>query len=249
MDASVAPPLAVDGWRRDRRFFTGMALAAAAVVFAGFAPTYFLKRWFGTPPLPIFLHIHGLLMTTWLILLLVQTRLVAMKRTDLHRRLGIAGAILAAAIVVMSVVTSIMALRIPIGLAVFDPTAVIVSLANMVLFAGIIGVALLLRRNPDAHKRLIFIATASLLTAPLGRLIGSRIFVLLGPTLLIPVAVGSACYAFVAAMIVYDLKTRRRVHPALVWGGLALPLTLVLVEAVRYTSQARDFVVWLQSAN
>jgi hypothetical protein len=63
------------------------------------------------------------------------------------------------------------------------------------------------------------------------------------------VAVGSACYAFVAAMIVYDLKTRRRVHPSLVWGGLALILTQVLVETVRFTSQARDFVVWLQSAN
>jgi hypothetical protein len=237
----------VDAWRRDRRFFSGMAIAAALVVFLGFAPTYFLKAWFGTPALPMFLHLHGVLMTSWLLLLFIQNRLVAMRRTDVHRRLGVAGAFLAAAIVSVTVVSAIIALRIPLGLARFDPTAVLASLGSMVQFAGFVAVALLMRRNPDAHKRLMFLGTAVLLTASVGRLIGSRLFVLLGgPSVLIPVTVYAVCDAFLAVMIVYDLATRRRVHSSLIWGGLALVIAQFLQEAVRFTSLGRALVSWLQ---
>ena len=71
-------------------FYSGMAIAAAVVVFAGFAPTYFLKPAFGGPPLPPLLHVHGLIFTSWMVLFIVQARLIAGRRTPLHRRLGVA---------------------------------------------------------------------------------------------------------------------------------------------------------------
>ena len=71
-------------WRRDRLFFSGMAIAAAIVVFAGFAPTYYLKAAFGAPKLSPLLHLR-LIFTGWIVLFVVQARLIAGRRTPLHR--------------------------------------------------------------------------------------------------------------------------------------------------------------------
>jgi len=77
------------GW-----FFTGMALAVVATVAAGFAPTYYLKPLVTSPALPPLIHLHGALFTAWVLLFLAQTSLVAAKRTDLHKRLGIGGLVI-----------------------------------------------------------------------------------------------------------------------------------------------------------
>jgi hypothetical protein len=68
-------------WQRDRLFFSGMAVAAAIVIFAGFAPTYYLKAAFDAPELSPLLHTHGLIFTSWIVLFVVQTRLIAGRRT------------------------------------------------------------------------------------------------------------------------------------------------------------------------
>ena len=60
-----------------RWFYTWVALGTALIVFAGFARSYYLKGVFGTPALPLLLHIHGLVMTAWFVLCFVQARLVA----------------------------------------------------------------------------------------------------------------------------------------------------------------------------
>src|SRR6185437_6956578 len=91
----------------DRRFYTWVAFAAALIVFTGFARTYYLKQLFGTRSLPLLLHVHGLVMTLWFVLFLVQVRLVAAHRTDLHRRLGVFGALLALLVVAVGATTII----------------------------------------------------------------------------------------------------------------------------------------------
>ena len=62
---------------RRRRFYTGMALAIALTVFAGFAPTYYLRPWFQSTPLGGLVHLHGLVFTGWVLLFLVQSTLIA----------------------------------------------------------------------------------------------------------------------------------------------------------------------------
>ena len=81
--------------RRERLFYVGISVVVATTVFAGFARSYFLKSYFGSPPLMPLLHLHGLVFTSWIVLLLTQTTLVAANRTDIHRRLGIIGAVIA----------------------------------------------------------------------------------------------------------------------------------------------------------
>ena len=194
-----APVSLGNPWRRDRRFFTGLAVTAAALAFVGFAPTYFLKGWFGTAALPRVVHLHGLLMTSWFVLLIVQTSLVAARRTALHRRFGVVGAVLAVVIVVMTVVMVIIGVRVPRGVFAIDATFALVSLGSVAQFAAFVGAALVCRRKPDAHKRLMFIATAVLLTASVGR--WPIIRVLGGSSAIVALAVCAVSDLLVVAMI------------------------------------------------
>ena len=88
-----------------------MAMVVVATVVAGFTPTYYLKLLFATPALPLSIHIHGALFTTWVLLFVAQTWLVAANRTDLHRRLGVTGAALAVTMVVSGAALAIESAR------------------------------------------------------------------------------------------------------------------------------------------
>ena len=83
------------------------AIAIAAAVFYGFATTYYLKPFFGTPPLPRIFHIHAAIFTSWIVLFVLQASLVHPGATDLHRKLGLAGAALAIAMVVFGFVAAV----------------------------------------------------------------------------------------------------------------------------------------------
>jgi hypothetical protein len=85
----------------DRRFYFGAALVALGLVFWGFAPSYYLKLIFGTPQLSTRLHIHGAVMSSWLALFVVQACLISARRTDLHRRLGMLGVVIAVGVVLL----------------------------------------------------------------------------------------------------------------------------------------------------
>lgn len=138
------------GGRRSPRdtFYAWSAVAAALIVFAGFARTYYLKELFGTRSLPLLLHVHGLVMTLWFALFLVQVRLVAAHRTDLHRRLGVIGAVLALLVVVVGATTIIVR-----GKPHFTPGHSLAGLAFqlsiLLVFAVLVGAAIVFRRRSD----------------------------------------------------------------------------------------------------
>jgi hypothetical protein len=197
----------------DRIFFTTMSFAAALIVLAGFAPSYFLRS-STLPPLTRLYEAHGLLFMSWIILFILQSALVAGGRTGIHRRLGIAGAILAAAVFTIGVTVSIETLRRGGGGA--DPRRFLsIPLGDIVVFGGLVVAAFLLRRKTAAHKRLMLLATISLLAAGFGRFLpqihmqGMTNFFL--------------CTAIcVAVVMAYDFTSRGRVHPATLSGGLAV---------------------------
>jgi hypothetical protein len=221
-------------WRTDRRFFMGMAIATAIVAFIGFAPTYYLKPLYSAPALSPLVHLHGFLMTAWIVLLGAQTYLVRVRRTDLHRRLGVGGAILAALIATVTVLTAIAAVR----AGRISPGRLAIPFGTVVQFLAFVGAAVALRRTPEAHKRLMLIATTVFLTASVGRW-----------KFVYPVAGAFGVYAvtdlLVVAMVIYDLVTRRRVHPALVWGGLGLVAAQFLQERLGHTDTWLAVATWL----
>jgi hypothetical protein len=213
--------------QREHWFYTGMALAIALTVFAGFAPTYFLRPYFHPEPLRPLLHLHGIVFSSWVVLLLTQTGLVAAHRTDLHRRVGIAGAVIAALMVLIGTTTAIV--RAGEG---FTPPGgppplvfLVIPLIDMVVFPSLVGAAFYFRRRPDVHKRLIILATISILSAPIARLPFGILQA--GP----PAFFGLAD-AFLLPCVLYDLFSRGRVHSATAWGAIVIvasqPLRLML---------------------
>lgn len=233
--------------RHDRLFYGGIAIVMGLTVLAGFARTYYSPLAFGGPratlsggPWTMVVHTHAALFTTWMLLFIVQTALIAGRRVVLHRRLGVAGAVLAAAMVVAGAFTAIgSAARggAPPGV---DPLAFLaVPLFDLVLFSGFIIAALTLRRNKEAHKRLMLLAYVSIIAAATARLPG---VIALGP----PAFFGMAL-AFVLAGVIYDITSRGRVHPAYKWGGTILLISVPLRLAVSGTPQWRSFAEWLVS--
>ena len=217
----------------ERRFYAGMAWAILAVVALGFARSYYLRPLFPalhplTPPERFFYYVHGALFTAWFVLLAAQPALIARRRVDLHRRLGWVGAGLAAAMIVVGVQGALMAARraggfmgIPVPAAQF----VLVPLTDMLLFGTFVTLAIVARRNPQAHKRLMLVASINLITAAIARI---PIPLLQGNL----IGFFAATDLFFVPLIVWDLLTRRRLHPVTLWGALVTmasqPLRLML---------------------
>lgn len=230
---------------RDRIFYSGMAIAMTATVFAGFAPSYFLRAALdgplrpGTPELSPLLHVHGAVFSAWVVLFLVQTALVASRRVRVHRRLGMAGAVLAAVMVVVGVSAAVDAVRRGAAPPGVDPRAFLaIPMGDMVMFSGFVVAAVWLRRKKEAHKRLMVLAFLSLLVAAVARLPGVVALGPLGFFLLTYVP-------FLAAGMLYDWRSRGRVHPVYLWGGALLLLSVPLRLVVSGTSTWMAFAEWI----
>ncbi|HEX5044573.1 MAG TPA: hypothetical protein VFV75_16840 [Candidatus Polarisedimenticolaceae bacterium] len=218
--------------RYDRLFYGGMAIALALTVFAGFAATYYLPVVTGRPkvtlsgaPFTTLVHVHAALFTTWVVFFIVQTALVARRRVALHRRMGVTGAVLAGAMVVAGTILAVEAAGRGAAPPGMDPLAFLaIPIFDMVLFTTFMAAALVRRRDPEWHKRLMLMAYISITVAAVARLPG---VIALGP----PGFFGLT-FVFVIVAGLYDLLTRRRVHAAYLWGGglflLSQPLRLMI---------------------
>ena len=237
----MATQAAVAGRQCDRLFYTGMAVTAAVLVFAGFARTYYLKAYFGAPSLAPLVHLHGLVFTSWLVLLLSQVTLVAAKRTDLHRRLGMVGAFLAPLMVVVGAATAIGAARRGSSPPGGPPPLVFLAipLGDLVTFSILVAAGFYFRRRSEAHKRLMLLATIGILPPAIARLPFD--FILSAG----PLAIFGLADLVIGACLLYDGVTRRRVHPAFLGGGLLIVLSQVLRLFVAGTETWLSFARWL----
>ena len=224
----------------DRRFFTGMAVAAALVVFTGFARTFYLRGTFDLPPLSRLLVVHGALFTAWILLFVAQTSLVALNRTGVHRRLGLSAALLVPAMLVVGFLAAVDAARRGATPPGGPPPLVFMAIpfADLVVFGALAAAGLALRGRREAHKRLMLLATIGLLTPAIARLPG---IAAAGP-----LAFFGLADLFIVACLAYDRATRGRVHPAFVWGSLFLvlsqPLRLVIAGSEAWLRVARWIV-------
>jgi hypothetical protein len=228
----------------DRVFYSGLAITLALIVFVGFAPTYYLRPLATTPPVTVtgattlspLAHVHGALFTGWVLLFIIQTALIANHRVSVHRRFGMAGAVLALAMVLVAVPTAIAAAARGSTPPGGDPLSFLaIPLFDMVVFPIFVGAALWNRRNKEAHKRLMLLAYVSIITAAIARWPG---VVALGP----PVFFGLTL-AIVLIAAIYDVISRRRVHPVYIWGGgllvVSVPVRLMVAGTDTWRSIAQ----------
>jgi hypothetical protein len=222
--------------RGARVFHTGMAIALLVTVVAGFAPTYFLRGLSDRPPLSPLFHVHGLVFTSWLLLLLTQTALVARHRVDWHRRLGIGGAVLAAVMVPLGIMAGIAGARHGTATGGLEPLVFLIfPVGQIVMFAGFMGAAVWKRRQPEIHKRLVLLSTVVVVTPAISRL----------PFVPNPMISLLLSALFVVAGMVHDWRSRGRVHPIYIWGVVVIVLSGPVRFALGHTAAWQSFARFL----
>jgi hypothetical protein len=159
----------------EHKFFWVVAIGFPLIVLAGFARTYFLKGFFDAPAVPSMLvHTHGLLMSLWVALFIIQTYLISSKRIRIHQKLGYAGLALATLVVFSGVATAIAAAKRGGGNAAppdIPPLSFLaVPLFDMVVFALLFGAAVYFRKQAANHKRLMLLTVLNFLPPAVARI-------------------------------------------------------------------------------
>ena len=234
------------------RFYVWMSGVCLAIAILGFMPSYFVPMVTGGfIGLPL-MHIHGLILYSWMILFFAQTWLVATGRTPSHRTWGMLGISIVTAMVFMTLTLSASQIAMaslpgqPHGLARAMRTFKWVSVGGMIFVAATFALAIVNIRKPDVHKRLILLMTISMLGAPIARWfifffapasdaalhINDPLPYLEVPPIFvaIPPMIVSDILLFIA--IFHDWRTIGRVHPVyLIGGGVLLLYQVTLVPA------------------
>jgi hypothetical protein len=235
------PSISLPGRRYDHAFFSAMVLLILATVFAGFARSYYLAGVFHAPLPSLIIHLHGAAFSCWILLLVTQASLVSAGRVDIHRRLGIAGVLLACLMVILGVLAATDSLVREAGPTGRDPKFFyIIPLTDMLIFATLVFFAFRARSNPPAHKRLILVATVALLIAAIAR----------WPLALVhrnPIRAALLSYLFLLILAAYDFWSARRVHRATLWAGAFLIIVQQIRIPIGKTAAWHAFASWAQS--
>jgi hypothetical protein len=194
--------------RADSIFFPVMALLMGLTAFAGFWQTFYLRSFtHSTKPLTPILAAHGTTFTLWVALMVVQTGLIAANRREIHRKLGVWGAVLATIMLVLGIAAGIETLRrgftLP-GSPLNPASFFVVPVGAMAAFVPLVILGIVNRRRPDFHKRYMLLSTLAILSAPVARI----------PHLEAPAVFFAVTDLFIVAVMAYDVAMRSQVHRA-----------------------------------
>ena len=226
--------------RLDNIFFPAMALLALAIVINGFGRSYFFAGMVRAPlPSPL-VHAHAAILTTWIAVQVLQPVQVAANKVEWHQRLGTFGMLVAVAVPIIAMLAAIgEGRRHPFGIRdlASDFTFAIAAIVDFTILA-FLG---LRERHRDlsAHKRLMLLATISILGPAIGRL-----WFVTSP------AIYYAVFAILLGLVIaFDRTSLRRIHRATIFGVVLIVVSQGLAEILWRTAAAADLVVWIQNAH
>lgn len=223
--ATIAAQTAPVSYRQSQPFFVKMAWILAAIIVIGFAQNAALGR-VDIPKVPVWVHVHGLLMLGWLALFVTQNRLAASGNLALHRNLGWAGAFLVCAIVGIACFTGVMSLALHRFPPFFSaPYFLALTMIDTLAFGGLVMAGIINRRHTETHRRLMMGGTIIILEPAFGRLLPMPIIG--GETGEWITMVIQLC--FVGAIALHDRRTLGRIHPATVSVGLVVVLAHIVI--------------------
>ena len=228
----------------DRWIYVFMAAFFIAITLTGFIPDSLAKiaavEAGNRPPFPLVLHLHSILMGSFLLLLFAQTTLAATGRLEYHQRLGVAAVVLAPAIVVagfilvptlyhqiwggMQTASAEAQAGIQAFLRFFD-NVILFQIRVGILFSLFILIALMARKSDSGlHKRMMFLAIAPALTASFDRITWL-------PHTLPESPVSPDLYVLLAVspIFIWDLVRTRAVHKAYwIWLAFMVPSSILI---------------------
>ncbi len=223
------------------------AATFVAVAVIGFAPTYWIPLTRAKLEVPPITHVHALFFYGWTLLFLRQTWLAATGEVTRHRELGVAGVALATGMLFVGLNASVTSLKRAEAAGFGDAARAfsIVSVTAIVMFAVLVAIAVLNVRKPEVHKRLMVVATASMLQAAVGRwfllfLAPARPVGVTGvaspPPVFVTVMPGLVANLLIVAAMIHDRRTMGRVHRVYWIAGACVLAVQVLRVPVSTTS-------------
>jgi len=235
-----------NAWARDRAtgFYLGFGLFGLLVISLGFGVTYALPMIRRSFAAPWYVHLHGATALGWVLLLLAQARLVKVRHTPLHRRLGWAAPPVAMLIWASGIATAVWAAeRDRPQLGSIATSGLAGTVTGLSLFLLLASAALAMRRRPDWHKRLVMLATIQLLWPAFFRLRH------LMPSVPNPEVWFALVLAYlpVAVAAVRDRLRYGKIHPVWLFAGPLLVLEQSLEVVLFDQGIQRRFGLWLYS--
>ena len=202
-------------YKWDRNFFlTYVALIWLGIIM-GFGGDILDHLHSKEPPYPLIVHFHAVAFVGWMFVLTAQVLLIRRSKHDLHKQFGIAAMALAAIMVVLGPATAIVVQRAQFGTPDSDPAFLAVQFTDIIAFAGLVTAAFLQRGSSSAHKRLMILATIYISDAGFARWLGGPLHHIFGDSLWPYKPHLYLCSdILIAGLGIYDLVTRRRLHPA-----------------------------------
>ncbi|HYZ49073.1 MAG TPA: hypothetical protein VE567_09295 [Sphingomonas sp.] len=229
----------------ERRFYLGMSVALLATIFAGFAPSFYLRglvpAYAPFAPLTPLVLLHGLLFSAWVLLFMVQVALVSAGRQDLHRRLGIAGFGMVVAMAIVGLWTALDRAAHGFGVPIVPPLAwLAVPFFDVPVFFGLIAAGLANRARPQVHKRFMLVSMIGLLAPSIGRLPWPA-------AVPMPLILIGGLLLFLVPLALWDLRSRGKLHWVTILGAVVLPSSFVLRFAVWQTPAWLAFAGWISA--
>ena len=245
-------------------YFFWMAVLLLGLVVAGFGSVPMLRPMEEIRELPLRVHVHGAVMLSWFVWLVVQVSLVRAGRRDLHRRSGRIGAAIGAVCLFagpLATVGAVAKLRAAgldwdtdmsaypklaienMPMQDFATFLVFGNLGSVIAFGGLLAWAVHHRHNAASHKRLMLLASFSIIGPALARIarwpgLGGEG----GP--FIPLVL----LALLLSFFVHDALKDRRIHRATWMGALFFLLVSAAMMALGQTPTGIRFVHFLGGA-
>ena len=199
--------------------YTGyfMILLVPLVVLA-FYPSYFGQIPVFGEHIKFYDHLHALIASVWIFLLILQPLLVARRKYTLHKKLGRLSYFIFPALIVSFIPRMIVLIQSP------DPRNVFYPLADCLVLVSLYSLAILHRKNITWHMRFMIAAALVFLGPTIGRI---------GYYYLHLSATGTQTllyllmYSILGSLVLYDKVTTSKVKPYYVAMGLYLPHLLI----------------------
>lgn len=248
----MSDAIITDKHRVDRWFFIAVGVAMILLNVMAFGPSIIEPHGRRMPlPLTPLVTAHVVASAAFIVVFLVQAVLAATGRTDVHRRLGIFGAALAASLVIFGYFAlvgearrgfdlsgDLSSLPAPPGMEV---ASIMSPIIQLVLFGLLFAAALSFRGRPELHKRLMLLAVLGILSQPpMAHLISHWPALHPWAPLLFPIS--SALFLIPSA--VHDKIVDGRIHSISIW----MPIALFVAQAAFFAVVAGT-PIWITFAN
>jgi hypothetical protein len=243
-------------------FYVWMGGLCMVLPLGGFLGTYLVPVATGTFEEPTIVHLHAAFSFAWIGLFVLQSWLIARGRVVRHQAIGLGGIALATATVFTGAIIAIKAMNAGIGAGNGQSARAfaIVPLSIIATFAGLVAAAIANVKRPEFHKRLMLMATASIMPPAIARLIGMaatltagapRQFGVAPPSVVAAMAIGTvagvAADLLIVTAMVYEWRTRGRPHRVYCIAGSIIIAVQVLRIPMSTTGAWTGFTEMLSS--